>query len=461
MSNLTKIKNLLLAPSDAVRRYLVLSPQTISATYAGAWNGTNVIEVSVWMQKGDNAPTQIGLKDYTVDVYYDGNAVASISKNNTPSFQFSIPLGTKMCDVRLRYGGAYVDTQSVVITSDGARGPSLRQERWTVGVQYMAGKDGEKYEDTVLSGNYGFYHCIKTHTSTEADEPGKGSNWEQYWERGTHIDNLATDIFLAEKAYINNLVAMMIQTGYAGVPHIEASGSTFEIYGYGVYPAIQLAVNDQKQAVLRFCNETTGEALYDLGPSGIMKEFSEVSNKYFPNQLYKLPFATRVKEFLNIKESYTPNYYLFQEGYKTLGQGDNATRQYSVSGTSTPSEYNGKYFEEESYRSSVMQDGYYVKPNNGVYMKFSGQQAEAAPVASATGVTTDEGSYDHPLDVYVITLYEVTRGKITKQIPVYFTKIWEAGAAVSVGCDEFGQELDTNTYPALYSYWLSKQKVEI
>ena len=108
-----------------------------------------------------------------------------------------------------------------------------------------------------------------------------------------------------------------------------------------------------------------------------------------------------------------------------------------------------------------MQDGYYVKPNNGVYMKFSGQQAEATPVASATGVTTDEGSYDHPLDVYVIILYEVLRGKITNQIPVYFTKIWEAGAAVSVGCDEFGQELDTNTYPALYSYWLSKQKVEI
>ena len=45
MSNLTKIKNLLLAPSDAVRRYLVLSPQTISATYALEKDGFTVTYV--------------------------------------------------------------------------------------------------------------------------------------------------------------------------------------------------------------------------------------------------------------------------------------------------------------------------------------------------------------------------------------------------------------------------------
>ena len=247
---------------------------------------------------------------------------------------------------------------------------------------------------------------------------------------------LSTDLFFANKALINNLIATLIQTGYSGSPHIEAEGSEFKIFGNGQYPAIYLAVNDNNQAVLRFQNENTGEFLYDLGPDGIMKEFSEVADSYTPMKLKKLTNVTRVSELLNITDSACTTYYRFNEGYKQIGSGNNVTKQYHVSGGSSPSAKNAQFFTSQNYNGTAIADGWYVKPNNGIYMM---------EVANEIGDTS----------IYVVWIYQFSSGKLVSSVPVYLIYTDNQHASHSVGCDENGNELSTSTYSYLYSYWMA------
>lgn len=146
-----------------------------------------------------------------------------------------------------------------------------RNRRWTQSTQYLCGAPDEKYDDTVLVGTDGFYHCIKTHVSSESNKPGSGGNWTTYWERGSKIDNLATDLVLAKKAIIQNLISSMVQTEYEGNARVEMYGSVFRIFGSGkTFPSIELAEKEGVQ-VLRFYDQSKddGSVLYDLGPSGI------------------------------------------------------------------------------------------------------------------------------------------------------------------------------------------------
>ena len=151
----------------------------------------------------------------------------------------------------------------------------LRCRRWALNTEYMAGEVDEPYDDTVAKGTDGLYHCIKAHISSSDNEPGKGTYWSQYWESGSRVGLLATDIFLAQKAVIKNLISELIMTGYEGMPHIEAQGSEFKIFGYGKYPIVELAINDAGKGVLRFLNEETGAVYYDLGPDGITKTLAQ------------------------------------------------------------------------------------------------------------------------------------------------------------------------------------------
>lgn len=310
-----------------------------------------------------------------------------------------------------------------------------RKRRWALDTEYFCGGVDERYDDTILFGETGFYHCIKTHISNNDNAPN-GTYGSLYWETGSKVDILATDIFLAEKALINNLIATLIQTGYSGTPHIEAEGSEFKIFGKGQYPAIYLAVNDNNQAVLRFQNENTGEFLYDLGPDGIMKEFSEVADSYTPMKLKKLTNCTRVSEMLNISDSACTTYYRFNEGYKQIGSGQNVTKQYHVSGNASPSAKNSQFFTSQNYNGTTISDGWYVKPNNGVYMMEQ---------VNMPGDPT----------VYVCYIYHFSGGKLVNSVPVYFRYTDNQHASHSVGCDENGNELSTSTYSYLYSYWMA------
>lgn len=248
-----------------------------------------------------------------------------------------------------------------------------RKRRWALNTEYMAGGVDEQYDDTVLVETSGFYHCIKTHISSLQTKPGTGASWQQYWETGSKVDILATDIFFAEKAYIANLIAMMIQTGYEGTPHVEAQGSVFKIFGYGQYPAIELSMEEwptasggdgEMHAVLRFRNEYTGEVLYDLGPTQINSNVSQQPNEYEKWMLKSVSSGTATT-LVTIMDSGCSAYYRFTEGYTQTGN----VRTYRVSGQSTPSASNACFFTSQSYLGTKIPDGWYEKANNGHFMQ--------------------------------------------------------------------------------------------
>lgn len=99
-----------------------------------------------------------------------------------------------------------------------------------------------------------------------------------HWEKADFLSFLATQLLLADEAIVNNLVAAIIRTGTKGMPHIEAKGSTFQIYSFGEYPIIELergVFNGEAVGVLRFRDENTGAVYYDLGPEGIKSTVSQ------------------------------------------------------------------------------------------------------------------------------------------------------------------------------------------
>lgn len=337
-----------------------------------------------------------------------------------------------LCMPKLEVG---MQATSYISNEESTHFGQVRNRRWAINTQYQAGKVDEQYDDTVLFGETGFFHCIKSHISTLDNAPN-GTNGSIYWEATSKVAVLATDIFFAEKALINNLVATLIQTGYSGNPHIEAEGSEFKIFGKGQYPAIYLAVNSDNKAVLRFQNENTGEFLYDLGPDGIMKEFSEVADSYTQMKLKKLTNVTRVSEIVDIAESSCTTYYRFNEGYKQIGSGNNVTKQYHVSGGSSPSAKNAQFFTSQNYNGSTIADGWYVKPNNGMYL----EQMQNDPNGAS---------------VKVVYIYQFSGGKLVSSVPVYFLYTDYQHTSHSVGCDENGNELSTSTYTYLYSYYQS------
>lgn len=343
-----------------------------------------------------------------------------------------------LCMPKLEVG---MQATSYISNEESTHFGQVRNRRWAINTQYQAGKVDEQFDDTVLFGETGFFHCIKSHISTLDNAPN-GTNGSIYWEATSKVAVLATDIFFAEKAFINNLIATLVQTGYSGNPHIEAEGSEFKIFGKGQYPAIYLAVNDDNRAVLRFQNENTGEFLYDLGPDGIMKEFSEVADSYSEVQLHKLTNVKRVSEILDIGDSDCTTYYRFNEGYKKIGSGTSATKQYHVSGTSSPSSKNSAFFTSKNYNGTQIADGWYCKKNNGNYI----QQLTDATHVNEDGLTESKR-------IYQVNLMNFISGKWAQTAQVFFQYTDYQHASKSVGCDENGNELSTSTYTYLYSYW--------
>ena len=362
---------------------------------------------------------------------YDQKLLFRLSPVSSASYTNAVYL----CMPKLEVG---MQATSYISNEDSTHTGQLRRRRWALNTEYFKGAVDERYEDVVLIESAGFYRCIKTHVSTLDNRPGTGTYWQQYWTsaQSGQYEMLSTDLFFAEKALVNNLIATLIQTGYSGSPHIEAEGSEFKIFGRGQYPAIYLAVNSDNRAVLRFLNENTGEFLYDLGPDGIMKEFSEVADSYTEMKLKKLTSATRVSEIIDVSASACTSYYRFNEGYKQIGSGSNITKEYHVSGTASPSSKNAQFFRTQSYNGTLIADGWYVKPNGGSYMMEQ--------------LDTLEGP-----TVYVVYIYQFSGGSLVSSVPVYFRYTDTQYATHSVGCDESGNELSTSTYSYLYSYWMA------
>lgn len=236
------------------------------------------------------------------------------------------------------------------------------------------------------------------------------------------------------KIQTNLVVASVIKTGDIGQPHVEAKGSEFKIFGYEVFPFIELAWREDVGSVLRFYDEKTGQALYDLGPSGITANIDTVPDKWTIVPLKSLTTSSRLAAILDVTENDCTKYYQFVEGYKQL----NGMKQYNVSGTSSPSGYSGKMYVQQSYNSAVISDGWYVGVNNGNYMTAGTESMDTAST---------------PL--YMCNLLLVSGGKVTNSAICYFTEADKRPLTASkfVGRDKDGKLLGTG-YPYLWSYGL-------
>ena len=121
-----------------------------------------------------------------------------------------------------------------------------------------------------------------------------------------------------------------------------------EFYGKDKeFPGIRFGVNEQGEMVLEFWRR--GVKLYDLGPDNVFNKLDNVKSVFTPMHL------TRVKIYNNssgercvrtdiLYDQYdNPEglpVFRFSEGYKLIG----GARRYNISGTETPSGYDGKYF---------------------------------------------------------------------------------------------------------------------
>lgn len=91
----------------------------------------------------------------------------------------------------------------------GEKGASLRgPQAWSDmpdNYTFYQGKDGEEYKDVVLyNGNY--YSCIKTHVKSATNYPGGTEDTSNgYWKVSENFELIATKVFFAKLAQIDNL----------------------------------------------------------------------------------------------------------------------------------------------------------------------------------------------------------------------------------------------------------------
>ena len=113
----------------------------------------------------------------------------------------------------------------------------------------------------VVSHNGQYYSCKKTNVgqTPSANSP--------FWGISNKMKFVATDLLLAESAFIDNLGVRTIATRANG-PRFIAEAGTWAIYGTNQKPSIESWVDDEGNAHLRF-NDKDGRAIYDLGPQGV------------------------------------------------------------------------------------------------------------------------------------------------------------------------------------------------
>ena len=113
----------------------------------------------------------------------------------------------------------------------------------------------------VVSYNGQYYSCKKTNVGQipSANSP--------FWGISNKMKFIATDLLLAESAFIDNLGVRTIATRANG-PRFIAEAGTWAIYGTNQKPSIESWVDAEGNAHLRF-NDKDGHAIYDLGPQGV------------------------------------------------------------------------------------------------------------------------------------------------------------------------------------------------
>ena len=232
----------------------------------------------------------------------------------------------------------------------------------------------DKFRDCVKHTGTYWLVDVASDGTTPLGEPGTNNNWENIGA----MRFVATELLLAEEASIANLVAEKLVTGGEGTPRIHMEGSIADFYGVLPFPNIRLGVIDDPNdpnvgcAVLKFYDKN-GNFRYDLGPEGIVKTESTVSE--FVSFLMKNIDAEAADKtstgltMLKVQDASCSTYYRFIEGYVKQG----SSKIYRISASATPSSYNGKSYDSQSMSSTEPDahptgtaiSGWFLMPNYG------------------------------------------------------------------------------------------------
>lgn len=98
----------------------------------------------------------------------------------------------------------------------GKNGCAVRTSEWAEGVEYRNDEglatDGVRYLDVAMVRNdaaetgWDAYQCLRTHTSSEADKPGSGADWQQKWSKfAANLGTIFTSLIIAKNAKIRFL----------------------------------------------------------------------------------------------------------------------------------------------------------------------------------------------------------------------------------------------------------------
>lgn len=100
----------------------------------------------------------------------------------------------------------------------GKNGCAVRTSEWAEGVEYRNDEGlasppgGVRFIDVVLMRNdatatgWDAYQCLRTHTSSEADKPGSGADWQQKWSKfAANLGTIFTSLIIAKNAKIRFL----------------------------------------------------------------------------------------------------------------------------------------------------------------------------------------------------------------------------------------------------------------
>lgn len=259
-----------------------------------------------------------------------------------------------------------------------------RSSDWQAGQIYYAGNAGERFLD-IVKYNGLWYRCKKTHFSYDGstidatDTRPESDGGRLLWMSGGEYKFIATDVFFAREAAVDNLVATLLRTGAVGAPHVEMEGNEVAFYGTSSHPSIRLCVDSNGVGILRFYDQN-GNALYDLGPNGITQSI-DAEDSHYNNTLRKKIGSSKwdMRLYVDVdtnngivnplpSSAYT-RYYKLVEGWKKVG----GVQTYNISNSSTPSTWDGREFisqpSDTVLRSSsaysydqYIPDGWYTVP---------------------------------------------------------------------------------------------------
>lgn len=294
-----------------------------------------------------------------------------------------------------------------------------RTGEWRKGEQYYAGNIGERYLDAVHYGlnNFGYpawFKCIRTHISSDENSP-TSANGRLYWDAGSWDGFIATGLLLAQYAFIENLGVGILRTGEPNEPHVEMFDSIARFFGNGGHKSIELATDDDGVGVLRFYDKA-GNAMYDLGPNGIMENFSQVPTSFLAEYYKPITTDNMVTALVvvgnnSVSELGHDNNWLcykITEGYKALRTGSSIICTYNISETSTPSPWNGARVLDNNYTDEQLQE---ISPVGNAIVLEDGWYCGVWIGVEAVGLDDD---------LKYVEIYHFVSGKITKTKKVYF-----------------------------------------